>query len=125
MQDFRNLSLVSKKLNTLCKNDPNVIVNCSKDDENIKKFKCKLNYKIKEIPPKWLLDSKRIHTLDLTETGVTDVSMLGNVHTLDLSGTEVTDVSKLGNVHTLNLSFTKVKDVSMLGNVHTINLCVN
>jgi hypothetical protein len=60
--------------------------------------------------------------LDLSDTKVTDVSMLGDVHTLDLSGTQVKDVSKLGNAHTLNLGFTLVTDVSKLGNVHTLDL---
>ena len=63
-----------------------------------------------------------LHTLDLSDTQVTNVSALGKVHTLDLSDTKVTDVSALGNVHTLDLSWTKVTDVSVLGGVHTLNL---
>ena len=44
---------------------------------------------------------------------------LGNVHTLDLTDTNVTDAG--GNVHTLNLSRTKVDDVgaAALGKVHS------
>ena len=63
-----------------------------------------------------------VHTLDLSYTKVTDVSMLGRVHRLDLSCTQVTDVSMLGGVHTLYLNGTQVTDVSMLGGVHTLNL---
>jgi hypothetical protein len=65
-----------------------------------------------------------VHSLDLALCqGVTDVSALGKVHTLDLGGClGVTDVSALGNVHTLNLIETQVTDVSALGNVHTLDL---
>ena len=47
-----------------------------------------------------------VQTLDLMDlfwcTGITDVSMLGNVPTLDLFGcTGITDVSMLCNVQTL------------------------
>ena len=63
-----------------------------------------------------------IHTLDLSYTRVTDVSMLGHVHTLYLFNTRVTDVSALGNVHTLHLGGTSVTDVSALGHVHTLYL---
>ena len=69
-----------------------------------------------------MLNRNFIHLLDLSDTKVEYVSMLGNVHTLNLSDTKVEDVSMLGNVHTLNLSDTKITDVSMLGNVHTLNL---
>ena len=69
-----------------------------------------------------------VHTLDLSYTTVSDVSMLGKVHTLNLSNCyKVTDVSALGNVHTLDLSGTKVSDVSALKNVRELNLfgCYN
>jgi hypothetical protein len=65
-----------------------------------------------------------VHTLDLSYTKVTDVSMLGNVHTLDLEGCEVKGLASLGNVHTLNLIETQVTDVSMLGNVHSLDLAL-
>ena len=39
------------------------------------------------------------------DSGITNVSSLGNVHTLNLSRCRgITDVSSLGNVHTLTLS---------------------
>ena len=66
---------------------------------------------------------KDVNTLNLSRTGVVDVSALGRVHTLDLSYTEVEDVRALGRVHTLNLSrCPRVTDVSALGGVHTLNL---
>ena len=73
-----------------------------------------------------------LHTLDLSETNVSDVStigscikanpMLGGLHTLNLSDTDVSDVSALGGLHTLDLSFTKVSNVSMLSGLHTLDL---
>ena len=65
-----------------------------------------------------------IHTLKLWYcTGVTDVSMLGDIHSLYLYGSKVKDLSMLGRVHTLRLSCCNgVTDVSMLGNVHTLDL---
>ncbi len=58
----------------------------------------------------------KVHTLNLYNTNITDVSMLGNVHTLNLYNTNIT-----------NLSYTNITDVSMLGNVHTLKLegCIN
>lgn len=53
---------------------------------------------------------------------LTVVSALGRLHQLNLSGTNVVDVSMLGNVHTLDLSRTKVTDVSALSGVHTLNI---
>ncbi len=42
---------------------------------------------------------------------------------LDLSDSDIEDVSMLGHLRTLNLSFCKnVSDVSALGNVHTLDL---
>jgi len=64
----------------------------------------------------------KIRVLDLSHTKVVDVHALGKVHTLDLSHTKVYDVSALTGVHTLDLSSTKVKNVSALKNVHTLNL---
>ena len=63
-----------------------------------------------------------VRELDLSWTGVTDVSALGNVHTLYLISTNATDVSALGDIHTLYLMSTKVTNVSALGNVHKLNL---
>ena len=65
-----------------------------------------------------------IHTLDLFNSGITDVSALGKVHTLNLSHCQgITDVSALGKVHNLNLSHCKgITDVSVLRKVHTLNL---
>ena len=63
-----------------------------------------------------------VHTLDLSHTQVTDVSMLGGVHTLNLSGTQVTDVSALINVNMLDLWRTPVKDISSFDNIHTLKL---
>ena len=43
--------------------------------------------------------------IDLRNSNIKDVSMLGTVHTLNLSDcNKLTDVSMLGGVHTLNLS---------------------
>jgi hypothetical protein len=64
----------------------------------------------------------RVHTLDLSHTGVEDVGALSHVHTLNLSHTRVRDVSALSNVHTLNLCATAIEDVSALSHVHTLDL---
>ena len=63
--------------------------------------------------------------IDLSESDIEDVSMLGNVHTLDLNYCKnISDVSALDNVHTLDLSFCEdISDVSALSNVHTLDLC--
>ena len=72
-----------------------------------------------------------LHTLNLNETQVNDVSGLAtctNLHSLDLNETQVSDVSGLAtctNLHTLNLRGTQVSDVSALAtctNLHTLNL---
>jgi hypothetical protein len=64
-----------------------------------------------------------VYDLDLNTTPVFDVRALGKVHTLNLCNTQVTDVSMLGKVHTLCLANTQITDVSMLGKVHTLDLC--
>jgi hypothetical protein len=65
-----------------------------------------------------------VHSLDLSNTDITDISALENVHTLFLKECKkLTDVSTLGRVNTLNLSRTSgITDVSHLGNVHNLNL---
>jgi len=82
---------------------------------------CKL-YTRRHEPHVAHLLARCVHTLDLRNTLVTDVSALGGVHTLNLWGVHITDVSALGDVHTLDLSYTHVTDVSALGSVHTLNL---
>ena len=92
------------------------------DDIKLVKYFISLGIKINFKGMKYSnLNIDFIHTLNLSRTEITDVSMLGNVHTLDLSDTQVTDVSMLGKVHTLDLSGTQVTDVSVLGNVHTLD----
>lgn len=86
--------------------------------------------------------TSKVRTLDISNTRVRDVSMLGNLKTLiavgvktftdvsalgrlqglNISNTNVVDVHALGNIHVLNLSHTNVVDVSALGNVHTLNI---
>lgn len=64
-----------------------------------------------------------IHTLDLNDAYIKDVTALANVHTLYLTECEyITDVSMLGNVHTLCLMETHIEDVSELGSVYNLNL---
>jgi len=67
---------------------------------------------------------RRLHTLSLSNCyKVKDVSALGNVHTLDLSGTKVSDVSLLKNVRELNLfGCYNVTNVSTLGNARKLIL---
>ena len=62
--------------------------------------------------------------MDLSSSGLIDVSALGSVHTLDLNYCDgISDVSALGNVHTLNLSYCdNIRDVSALGSVHTLKM---
>lgn len=60
--------------------------------------------------------------LEISNTRISDVSMLGNVHTLILSKTKISDISMLGNVHTLDLSWTEISDISVLKNVHTLSI---
>jgi Leucine-rich repeat (LRR) protein len=72
-----------------------------------------------------------LHTLDLSETQVSDVSVLAScksLHTLNLNNTQVSDVSALAacqSLHTLYLEKTQVSDVSALAacqSLHTLNL---
>nr|QBK86604.1 MAG: hypothetical protein LCMAC102_03990 [Marseillevirus LCMAC102] len=71
--------------------------------------------------------SQNLHTLILYLTDIEDILALGtcpNLCTLDLSSTDVTDISVLGtckNLHTLNLSDTQVKDISVLGTCKSLN----
>ena len=58
-----------------------------------------------------------VYNLNLSYTGVSDVSALGRVHTLDLEDTNVTEVIMLVNVKKLNLRESKT-DVSTLGRLH-------
>jgi hypothetical protein len=95
-------------------------------DENVLRKEITINHvdlsrkKIKYVS---VLGNYKIHTLDLSETYVNDVSMLGGVHTLLLYETYVNDVSMLGGVNTLDLSgCPDVRDVSMLGGVHSLNI---
>jgi hypothetical protein len=72
-----------------------------------------------------------LHTLDLSDTEVRDVSVLAtcqSLHTLVLAGTGVNDVSVLAScrsLHTLDLTHTRVSDVSVLAScqsLHTLDL---
>lgn len=65
---------------------------------------------------------RHAHTLNLSDTDVSDASCLKDVHTLNLANTLVTDVDHLGSTHTLNLNGTDVSDISALGDVHTLFL---
>jgi hypothetical protein len=78
----------------------------------------------RETPINNLWDLRNLYKLNLTgNEWVTDVSMLGNIRYLDLSATGVSDVSALGNVYWLSLAeCSKVRDVSALGKVHTLDL---
>jgi Leucine-rich repeat (LRR) protein len=72
-----------------------------------------------------------LHTLDLSETEVTDLRALAScksLHTLALSNTRVRNVSALAScksLHTLDLSNTRVRNVSALAScksLHTLHL---
>jgi hypothetical protein len=72
-----------------------------------------------------------LHTLDLRETEVRDVSVLAScksLHALNLWGTQVSDVSALAScqsLHTLDIARTRVRDVTGLTScqsLHTLNL---
>jgi hypothetical protein len=64
-----------------------------------------------------------VHSLDLNDCLVSDVSALSNVHTFNLSCCyKVSDVSALGKVHTLDLGSCNVSDVNALGNVHILDI---
>jgi hypothetical protein len=72
-----------------------------------------------------------LHTLDLRETDVSDVSALAScqsLHTLNLAHSRVSDVSALAScqsLHTLNLAHSRVSDVSALAScqsLHTLHL---
>jgi hypothetical protein len=74
-----------------------------------------------------------LHTLDLRETEVSDVSALAScqsLHTLVLARTPVSDVSALAScqsLHTLNLAQTRVRDVTGLAScqsLHTLDLSI-
>ena len=63
-----------------------------------------------------------VHTLNISECNITDVSALGNVHTLYLINCDkINDVSALINVNTLYLcNCENITDISALVNVHLI-----
>jgi Leucine-rich repeat (LRR) protein len=112
--------------------------------KNIKINPCRIHLYINKL--------KNCHTLDLSDTNITDVSVkelknchtlnlywcknitddsikeLKNCHTLNLSRTKITDegVKELKNCHTLKLSFTKITDVSVkeLKNCHTLYIYI-
>ena len=63
-----------------------------------------------------------VRSLNLFQSTMSDVSLLGNVHTLGLAHANVQDVSALCNVHWLDLSGTKVTNVCALGNVYALHL---
>jgi Leucine-rich repeat (LRR) protein len=74
---------------------------------------------------------QHLHTLDLSETRVSDVTALAscqNLHMLDLTYTRVSDVSPLASctaLHKLDLSHTRVSDLSAIAScqsLHTLNL---
>jgi hypothetical protein len=72
-----------------------------------------------------------LHTLDLSETEVSDLTALAScrsLHTLDLSNTEVSDVSVLAScqsLDTLDLEGTLVSDVSVLASFKSLHtLCL-
>jgi hypothetical protein len=50
------------------------------------------------------------------------IDKLEYIHTLDLRDTNISDVSALGNVHILELSYTNINNVSMLENIYRLNL---
>jgi hypothetical protein len=110
--DLVSLSLCSKRLNYICKDVTYIkgVYDIGNVEKNIAlALEFNKNIKLK---------------LDLSDTKIFDVSMLGKVHNLNLSWCKnITDVSNLGNVHTLDLKCCKnIKDVSMLGRVHRLNL---
>ncbi len=80
----------------------------------------------KKIRDRHLKGIAHISGLSLRECGdVRNVSILGNVHTLDLSDTKISDISALGNIHRLSLAqCNRIKDVSIsaLKRVHTLTL---
>ena len=66
-----------------------------------------------------------IHTLDLSNCDIKDVSEFGGVTNLNLNFCkgDLEDVSALGGVHTLDLSYCRsITDVSALGGVNTLDL---
>jgi hypothetical protein len=69
-----------------------------------------------------------LHTLDLRDTEVSDVTAIAScqsLHTLDLRDTEVSDVSALAscqNLKDLNLSDTQVSDVSALASCQSLRM---
>jgi Leucine-rich repeat (LRR) protein len=71
-----------------------------------------------------------LHTLDLSSTGVRDVSALAScksLHTLYLSNTQVSDVSALAScksLHTLDFQDTQVSDVSALASCESLDTLV-
>lgn len=62
------------------------------------------------------------HTLDISRTFVSDVSMLGRLKRLDIQHTDVTDVFALKNVEILKMTGCNVADVSMLTNVRKLTV---
>jgi hypothetical protein len=104
--------------------ESNTIINNISRDEFISlidrypHIKFKLKFTTKESfddIPEYLYD--HIRYLDLSNTDVENVDLLGNVHTLNLKNTKVRDVSVLSNVNTLDLTKTHVIDINMLKNV--------
>jgi hypothetical protein len=67
-------------------------------------------------------ESSNLDTLNLSRTGIIDVSMFGYIENLDLSYTNVNDVSKLNNVKTLFLNGTKINNNSGLSKLYNVRI---
>lgn len=93
--------------------------------ENVEAFKHITNLNLRgntQLKDVSALGISQVKCLNLSETSVEDVSMLGHIHTLNLAHLRISDVSKLGNVQFLNLRYTYVQDVSALGRVHNLDI---
>lgn len=69
--------------------------------------------------------SHQLHTLNLQNTNIRDVTALAHIHTLNISNTAVCDVTALASVPELYMRDTQVRDVSMLGNCKILDISYN
>lgn len=72
--------------------------------------------------PEQLRTLERVPVLTLESCNVQDAGLFANAHTLDLSDTGVVDVSGLARVRNLTVANTSILSVNGLRSIHTLNI---
>ena len=130
-QKFKKYPFISKMKVSITSDLIQYLVPTLQECPNIKSIALKVTGKIFAEVLNAIASIRGLHSLDLSFTEVTDVSVLAeapDLHTLNLSYTRVTDISALKGhptLHDLDLSSTGVTDVSVLAQfpkLRTLNL---